>query len=65
VDPADRELLVDLENLADEAVPPLDGKRTSVLEPQSVLDDPFVCCFAGGDQPLRADNEMTLVAPHA
>ena len=40
---AARQLLVDLEDLADEAVLPVGGLRAGVLEYQAVLVDPLVC----------------------
>jgi hypothetical protein len=50
-------LLVDLEDLPDQAVLPVGGVRASVLELQAVLDDPFACRCRGGNQLLRADDE--------
>ncbi len=52
-----RELLVDLEDLADEAVLPVGRIRASVLERQAVLEDPLACRFRSRDELLRADDE--------
>jgi hypothetical protein len=56
MDPAGQ-LLVDLEDLAHEAVLPVGGVRAGVLEPQAVLVDPLVPSLDRGDELLRADDE--------
>src|SRR6266511_4898283 len=58
-------LLVDLENLPDPAVLPIDGERSRVFERPAVLVDPLPCCLRVGYELLRPDDEMTLAAPHA
>jgi hypothetical protein len=55
VDPAERDLPVDLENLPDEAVLPVGCIRASILELQAVLDDLLACPVQGSDELLRAD----------
>ena len=54
---ASGELLVDLEDLADEAVLSVGGIRPSVLKFQAVPVDPLVCGVQGGDEFLRANEE--------
>ena len=56
-------LLVDLEDLPDNAVLHVGGIRASVLELQAVLVDPLACRFRRGHELLGADDEMTLAAP--
>ena len=50
-------LLVDLENLADEAVLPVGGVRAGVLEFQAVVIDAFMGGRQGRNELLRADDE--------
>jgi len=61
------EFLVDLQDLADEAVLAVGGLGArAVLEFQAVLVDPLVRGFQGGHELLRAPTtKMTLAAPHA
>ena len=51
------ELLVDLEDLSDEAVLPVSGVRTTVLEYQAVLEDPLARGIYGRDELLRPHDE--------
>ena len=51
------QFLVDLEDLADEAVLAVGGLRPGVLEFQAVLVDALAGGFGVGDDLLRADDE--------
>ena len=50
-------LLVDLEDLSDQAVLPVGGVGAGVLELEAVLEDPLAGRFRVGDELLRADDE--------
>ena len=53
-------LLVDLEDLADPAVHPVDLAGAGILELEAVLVDPLVCRFEVWDELLGADDEDDL-----